>query len=201
MDSAGTAPVAIVDDFLPGDRCNFLIDTFDRVAASDYRSGVRRAAQRTEISAYAMRAASRTAHEIIGVARLGIAEQITHRFGVGHSLYVEYTLLSSMRSGDRHPRHADRERRREDGAWEPNHTPHRDYTGIIYLNSNDLHFEGGVLRFPELGREVRPLAGQLVAFGCDRRYEHEVTPVTSGARYSLSCWLTRFPARAEYWAP
>jgi len=186
MDNAETAPVAIVDGFLPGDHCGLLIDAFDRLAVSDQRNGIRRSAQRTEISAYAIRAVSQVAHDLIGAARKGIAELITRQFGVSHPLYVEYTLLSSMRTGDRHQRHADRERRRDDGGWEPNHTPNRDYTGIVYLNSAALQFSGGVLRFTELGMEVRPLAGRLVAFGCDRRYEHEVTPVTSGARYSLS---------------
>ena len=53
-----------------------------------------------------------------------------------------------MRMGDRHVRHADRERRTADGGWEPNHTPYRDYTGIVYLNSENAHFSGGVLRPP-----------------------------------------------------
>jgi predicted 2-oxoglutarate/Fe(II)-dependent dioxygenase YbiX len=201
MDNTGTAQVAIVDDFLPADCCRLLIDAFDRLAASDHQNGIRRAAQRTEISAHAIRAASQPAHDLIGAARRDIAELVTHQFAVSHPLYVEYTLLSSMRAGDRHQRHADRERRRDDGGWEPNHTPDRDYTGIVYLNSAALQFDGGVLRFPEPGTEVNPLAGRLVAFGCDRQYEHEVTPVTSGARYSLSCWLTSSRARAENWAP
>lgn len=201
MDDTETAEVAIVDGFLPSDRCGLLIDAFDRLAVSDHRNGIRRAAQRTEISAHAIRAVSQAAHDLIGATRKNIAELITHQLGVSHPLYVEYTLLSSMRAGDRHQRHADRERRRDDGGWEPNHTPNRDYTGIVYLNSGALQFGGGMLRFPELGTEVRPLAGRLVAFGCDRQYEHEVTPVTSGARYSLSCWLTSSQASVENWVP
>ena len=201
MDNTENAQVAIVDGFLPDDRCGLLIDAFDRLAVSDDRNGIRRAAQRTEISAYAVRAASQAAHDLVGAVRKGIAELITHQFGVSHPLYVEYTLLSAMRAGDRHQRHADRERRTDGGGWEPNHTPDREYTGIVYLNSAALQFGGGVLCFTEMGTEVRPLAGRLVAFGCDRRYEHEVTPVTSGARYSLSCWLTSSQARAENWVP
>jgi predicted 2-oxoglutarate/Fe(II)-dependent dioxygenase YbiX len=201
MDDTGTAQIVIVDDFLPADSCGLLIDAFDRLAASDHRNGIRRTAQRTEISAHVIRAVSLAAYDVIGVARRDIVELITRRFAVAHPLYMEYTLLSSMRAGDSHQRHADRERRRDDGGWEPNHTPDRDYTGIVYLSSSALQFGGGVLRFPERGTEVRPQAGRLVAFGCDRRYEHEVTPVTSGARYSLSCWLTNARAHAQDWAP
>jgi hypothetical protein len=199
MDSAQGPEIAIVDDFLSGDDCRSLITVADQLAASSYRDGIRRTAHRTEISACNARVLSKAAYDLIGAARRRITELIADRFDAGQPLYVDFTVLTAMRMGDRHVRHADRERRTADGGWEPNHTPYRDYTGIVYLNSENAHFSGGVLLFPELGREVRPLSGRLVAFGCDRRYEHEVTPVRTGARYSLSCWFTNLPAHAEPW--
>ncbi len=192
-------PVTIIDDFLPGAHCGLLISVFEQVAESSRSGRVRRTQQRTEIAASAVGAADSAAHDLISAVRQRIAGLITRQFGVEQRMYPEYTLMTSMRAGDRHRRHADRERRRDDGTWEPNHTPYRDYTGLLYLSSADLHFDGGLLCFPELGQEIRPLAGRLVAFACDHRYEHEVTPVTAGARYSLSCWLTSSAVRAEPW--
>jgi len=199
MDNAAGAEIAIVDGFLSGDQCGLLITVIDRLAASSYQDGIRRTANRTEISARNVRVVSKAAYDLIGTARQRISALITDRFEVERRLYADFTALSAMRTGDRHPRHADRERRRDDGGWEPNHTPYRDYTGIVYLNSENVHFGGGLLLFPELGREIRPLPGRLVAFSCDRRYEHEVTPVRAGTRYSLSCWFTSSPDRAEAW--
>jgi 2OG-Fe(II) oxygenase superfamily len=199
MNSSPVPQIAVVDDFLDGDECKSLITIVDRLAASSYRDGIRRTVHRTEISARNARVLSKTAYDLIGAARLRIIEVITDRFDVEQPLYPEYTVLSAMRVGDRHTRHADRERRTADGGWEPNHTPYRDYTGIVYLNTQGSQFSGGLLLFPGLGREIRPRSGQLVAFGCDRRYEHEVTPVGAGARYSMSSWFTSFPARAEKW--
>ena len=191
--------VAIVDGFLSGDQCRFLIATFADLARSNYASGVRRLANRTEISAWMTREASKEAFELIGAIRIRIVQLITGALGAGHPLYIEYTLLSAMSAGDRHVMHADREMQRSDGRWVPNHTPHREYTGIVYLNSMGSHFTGGMLSFGELGEEIMPLAGRLVAFGCDRRYRHEVTPVSAGTRYSLACWLTSSSPRAEHW--
>jgi hypothetical protein len=192
--------VAISDDFATGDQCEFLIASFDDLARSSYTSGVRRLTSRTEISAVAMREANAEAFELISAIRVKVHQFVKAAFDVSQPLYIDFTLLSAMGAGDRHPMHADREMQRADGSWGPNHTPHREYAGILYLNSMDRQFSGGMLSFGDLGEEIGPVTGRLVAFGCSRRYTHEVSPVSEGTRYSLSCWLTCFPSMAERWA-
>lgn len=193
------ARVVIADDFLPQERCKLLIGAFDELAKSGRMDGMRHLASRTEMSAILMRDAGDEAFRLVGATRLRILEVIRNRFGMESPQYVESTLLSAMRLGDRHALHADRELLSEDGSWVPNHTPYRSYTGIIYLNSMDRDFSGGVLRFSELDVSIMPITGRLVAFECDRRYRHEVTPVIAGTRYSLSCWLTSSLLKQERW--
>jgi hypothetical protein len=193
------AQVVIADEFLPQERCRLLIGAFDRLATSGRVDGMRHLASRTEILAILMREAGDEAFRLVGATRLRILEMIRSRFGMESPLYVESTLLSAMHLGDRHSLHADRELLSEGGSWVPNHTPYRDYTGIIYLNSMDRDFSGGLLRFSELDVSIMPITGRLVAFECDRRYRHEVTEVIAGTRYSLSCWLTSSPPKQERW--
>ena len=193
------AQVVIADEFLPPDRCGLLISAFDKLAESGRTDGMRRLATRTEISGILTREADNEAFRLVGATRLRILEMIRSRFGIQSPQYLESTLLSAMHVGDRHALHADRELLSEDGSWMPNHTPHRDYTGLIYLNSMDHDFSGGLLHFSELDVSIMPVTGRLVAFECDRRYRHEVTPVITGTRYSLSCWLTSSPPKQERW--
>src|SRR5215207_8119623 len=86
-----------------------------------------------------------------------------------------------------------------DGRWVPNHTPWRAYTAMLYLNTSGVDYEGGPLRFPELGPEIVPRAGLLVGFPCGQQYQHEVTAVRQGSRYAISMRMTRDPAHAEDW--
>ena len=110
----------------------------------------------------------------------------------------ELSLVTEMRMGDSHPLHADAEVKTPQG-WRPNHTGWRTRVGLIYLNTSGIDYQGGLLRFPKLGRTISPRAGMLVAFPAGRRHLHEVTPVETGVRRSLAIWLTADPARAEQW--
>lgn len=68
----------------------------------------------------------------------------------------------------------------------------RQYTSVLYLNSQDESFEGGSLVFEyiidEQGNpfEYKPKKGELVVFGADFPYRHTVKEITSGVRYTLS---------------
>ena len=107
-------------------------------------------------------------------------------------LFVESLFVACLLSGDLHTEHADNERR-EHRRWVPNHTPNRDYTGIVYLNDN---FTGGELVFPRLNVTIVPRRGLLVAFPSNHRFVHAVPKVLSGKRYSLPVWFTLNPAKA-----
>jgi hypothetical protein len=80
----------------------------------------------------------------------------------------------------------------------PETTWHRHYDGesgkgteygvIIYLNDN---FEGGELFYPNLNYIYKPKAGDLIIHPGDERYTHEVLPLLSGERYTLTTFLRK----------
>ncbi len=67
-------------------------------------------------------------------------------------------------------------------------TKRRCYAVTINLNADN--YEGGDLRFPEYGTEsYRPPTGAAIIFSCSLL--HEVTPVSSGERYTLLTFLLK----------
>jgi hypothetical protein len=101
-------------------------------------------------------------------------------------LFVESFFVACLLAGDSHIAHADNERR-EHGRWVPNHTPQRDYTGLVYLNDD---FTGGELVFPGRDLVITPKPGLLVGFPSNHKFVHAVPKVLSGKRYSLPVWFT-----------
>lgn len=70
-------------------------------------------------------------------------------------------------------------------------TLHRRFACSINLNSEE--YEGGLLRFPEYGRQTyKPPTGGAVIFSCSML--HEATPVTKGLRYCFLPFLYDDPA-------
>lgn len=74
--------------------------------------------------------------------------------------------------------------------------PHRDNTTkgtahrkfAVSLNLNTGEYEGGLLRFPEFGRQTyNAPAGGAIVFSCSLL--HEATPVTQGIRYAYLPFL------------
>jgi 2-oxoglutarate-Fe(II)-dependent oxygenase superfamily protein len=107
-------------------------------------------------------------------------------------LFVESFFVACLLSGDSRIAHADNERR-EHRRWVPNHTPQRDYTGLVYLNDN---FTGGELVFADRNVVIIPKPGLLVGFPSNHKFVHAVPKVLSGKRYSLPVWFTVNPAKA-----
>jgi 2OG-Fe(II) oxygenase superfamily len=107
-------------------------------------------------------------------------------------LFIEALFVACLLSGESHIAHADNERS-EHGRWVPNHTPHRDYTGLAYLNDD---FTGGELVFPNRDVIITPKPGLLVGFPSNHKFVHAVPKVLSGKRYSLPVWLTLNSAKA-----
>jgi predicted 2-oxoglutarate/Fe(II)-dependent dioxygenase YbiX len=58
-------------------------------------------------------------------------------------------------------------------------------SGILYLNTQGVDFEGGTLFFPELEIEYTPEAGDLVIFESDLKHRHDVAEVLSGRRETI----------------
>jgi peroxiredoxin len=83
-----------------------------------------------------------------------------------------------------------------DGASQGFFRSHRDNTTkgtahrrfAVSLNLNTGEYEGGLLRFPEFGRQTYSApAGGAVVFSCSLL--HEATPVTEGCRYAYLPFL------------
>jgi len=168
--------------------CAFLIDLYDRYSElSDRRDYSRRPL----LHYYTVRAVdSESASWVYGVS-LRCKEKIEVDFRTPE-LFVESLFVACLLPGDSHIAHADNERR-EHRRWVPNHTPQRDYTGLVYLNDN---FTGGELVFPDRDVVIIPKPGLLVAFPSNHKFVHAVRKVLSGKRYSLLVWFTVNAAKA-----
>jgi len=112
----------------------------------------------------------------------------------GAQVYPETVILARLRDGQGHVWHADNVRRGSDG-WLPNHTPHRDFVGLLYLNDVAA---GGRLQFrrSDVGGVV-PAAGLYVTFPCGADYVHRVEAVVEGDRFTLAMWFTVERAHAH----
>ncbi len=188
--------------FLSSTVCRDLIAGLKQISetyekADDY---VRRYEYRTSICGIAIKRA-----EIEGVSdriseiRQCAADALRQFYDFVVPTHIDFTLATEMRVGDCHPVHADSESRNDEGVWTANHTSYHYGAALLYLNNCGIDYEGGVLRFPSLEQEIIPQAGMLVGFICDRKYQHEVTPILRGTRYAISVWVTRDAAHAEYW--
>jgi predicted 2-oxoglutarate/Fe(II)-dependent dioxygenase YbiX len=188
--------------FLSPTLCRRLVAGFQQISetyekADDY---VRRYEHRTSICGIAIkRAGIEGVSEEIGEIRQRAADALCRFYDFAVPTHIDFTLATEMRMGDCHPAHADNESCNDEGVWTANHTSYHCGAALLYLNNSGVDYEGGVLRFSSLEREIAPQAGMLVGFMCDRNYQHEVTPVQQGKRYAISIWVTRDAAHAEYW--
>nr|WP_157554631.1 2OG-Fe(II) oxygenase [Herbidospora sakaeratensis] len=186
--------IMIRPGFTTAAECGRLVEQIREVKTSD--PTVRTTRVRSEMSAISL---MEHGDDTVAGIRSRVLAELSKFFGLD-DLWLECTILSEMRAGDRVPLHADNERRVAE-KWEPNHTPHRSHAAILYLNSAGPGggYSGGSLRFPSRELEVIPAAGTLVAFPCDRRFEHEVGVVEDGDRYTLAIWCTTLPDHEEPW--
>jgi len=112
----------------------------------------------------------------------------------GSQVYPETVILARLRDGQGHVWHADNVRHGADG-WLPNHTPHRDFAGLLYLN--DVA-GGGRLQFRRGDADdVVPVTGLYVTFPCGADYAHRVEAVVEGDRFTLAMWFTTSRAHAH----
>jgi hypothetical protein len=66
--------------------------------------------------------------------------------------------------------------------------PGIEYGVIIYLNDD---FEGGELFYPNLNYLYKPKSGDIVIHPATEEYTHEVYPVVSGERYTLTTFVRK----------
>ena len=188
--------------FLSPTLCRNLIAGFQQISKTytqedDY---VRKYEDRTSICGIAIkRAGIEGVSDEINEIRQRAADALRQFYGVKEPIHIDFTLANEMRAGDCLPAHADNEKCNDDGVWVPNHTSYHHSTAQLYLNNCGIDYEGGLLRFPSLEQEIIPQAGMLVGFMCDRNYEHEVTPIQRGQRYTITVWVTQDAERSEFW--
>jgi hypothetical protein len=60
-----------------------------------------------------------------------------------------------------------------------------EWSGLLYLNTKGVDFEGGSLFFEEFDLDYSPEAGDLVLFNGDLEHRHEVREILGGVRKNL----------------
>lgn len=58
---------------------------------------------------------------------------------------------------------------------------YRGITAVVYLNDD---FEGGELWFPDQNILIKPKPGLMVVFPSNKKFPHQVNPITSGRRFA-----------------
>jgi predicted 2-oxoglutarate/Fe(II)-dependent dioxygenase YbiX len=139
------------------------------------------------------------AYKILGVVRKEAGDLITEFYEETNQVWNEFTLLCNLHSGDYHPLHADNEKKDANGKWIPNHTPWRNYSVMLYLNTCEKDFQGGHINFPIIRQDIAPQEGLLMGFRSDHNFLHETTPVTEGNRFAVSLWMTSDKDHVENW--
>jgi len=80
-------------------------------------------------------------------------------------------------------------------------TAHYEYSGLLYLSTFGVDFDGGVFEFVEdrandaAVLRVEPRRGRLVLFASTSENAHRVRRVVAGVRHALSFWFTCDPLK------
>jgi 2-oxoglutarate-Fe(II)-dependent oxygenase superfamily protein len=111
---------------------------------------------------------------------------VTHFGGDPERHHPDHAVLALLKDGDGHIYHADNVKNVA-GRWVPNHTPHRTYSGILYLNTP---VQGGEIHFPQHRIQFRPAPGLVVGFPSTGDYVHGVKPVAQGERHAFVFWFS-----------
>ena len=168
--------------------CTFIIDLYDRYSELSLRRDYSR---RPLLHYYTLRDVDSESASWMHRVSVRCKEKIEIDLRTP-KLFVESLFLACLLPGDSHIPHADNERRKH-GRWVPNHTPQRDYTGLVYLNDD---FTGGELVFPDRDVVIVPKPGLFIGFPSNHKFVHAVPKVLSGKRYSLPVWFTLNPTKA-----
>ena len=180
--------ILVSENTLNSKECAFLIDLYDRYSELSLQKDCN---GRLLLHYYTLRDVASEAAGWVYALSLRCKEKIEVGLETP-ALFVDSLFLACLLPGDSHVPHADNQRI-ENGRWLPNHTPQRDYTGLVYLNDS---FTGGELVFPDRDVTVIPKPGLFVGFPSNHKFVHAVPKVLSGKRYSLPVWFTLSSANA-----
>ena len=76
--------------------------------------------------------------------------------------------------------------------------PHHDAALVSMTMPLNMGYEGGYLSFPRQHWDTRDMeVGHLVLFPSRVTHVHWVSPVTSGTRYAMTCWIDQANFRPE----
>ena len=180
--------ILVSENTLSLEECDFLIGLYDHYSEL---SPQRDSSGRLLLHYYTLRDVNSESASWVYDVTLRCKEKIEVGLGTP-KLFVDSVFLACLLPGDSHIPHADNARS-ENGQWLPNHTPQRDYTGLVYLNDT---FTGGELVFPDRDVVIIPKRGLFVGFPSNHEFVHAVRNVLSGKRYSLPVWFTLTSANA-----
>lgn len=121
--------------------------------------------------------------KLMAKIRRRAGKHIAKDYGIEQPIYADTLQLVRWRPGDNQAPHADCEQ----PNGRPNEFPWRAFASIIYLNDE---YEGGRIHFPKLGLEPQIKPRTLAYFPSTASYLHGVKEVTSGMRYTFSCFYT-----------
>jgi len=112
-----------------------------------------------------------------------IAQALAQRYNK-EILYPDLLQLIRWFPGQEQLPHWDDMTGTEGNGW----FAHREFGVIIYLNDD---YQGGHTYYPELGVDMTPLSGALIAHPGNREHLHGVTKIEGSTRYTLaSFWTT-----------
>lgn len=131
-----------------------------------------------------------TARALIQQARLQIQLELIGVLRPPRRLYSDTAQLVRWDVGQELDPHADNIE--PDG--QPNSTPHRVASAVVYLNDD---YTGGETFFPGLGFRVKPEPGLALAFGSGTSHIHGVTRITAGTRFMIAAWFTFDPGHMD----
>lgn len=90
-----------------------------------------------------------------------------------------------MTTGGDNPLHSD-STNLDGSPLQPDGTPEElEWSGLLYLNTSGVDFDGGIIYFPKQNLEISTEVGDLLVFPGDVEHVHGVTPVTRGERKNL----------------
>lgn len=186
---AAAAGFLLIEDYLPEDTC--------RILANAYRANADKLSQ-VETDPYwrdrllhlaTLDSAAPAAANAMREALQRALPEIAAFYRATRPLYADVVHLVGWREGMSMQVHADNAN--PDGS--PNAHPHRDFSGVLYLNDD---YEGGGLDLPRQGVLVRPRRGTLISLPAGLSHMHGVEPVTSGLRITMPFFLTHDRSKA-----
>lgn len=191
MDIEEIAPeIYRVKNFISKDTAKFIVDSLPHSIMGKAPNGntygyfsVMYPKYLTKISNYNDNANHNIAVDILFGLTMHIGDIMDYAYEQKHVL--KQTCYSEMLVGGFNGMHTDNSEideagnilyRGPDGNWA------HDKSGLVYFTED---YEGGLLRFPEQGLELKPEVGTLIFFEGTYARPHEVTNVTDGVRCNL----------------